>query len=63
MQQALTDATAGALPGLPVVVVELAGAGELSVLRQCWEVGSDLCPAMIYDAWQAVNALLAPPAA
>jgi len=53
----LTEASATALPGLPVVVT-LASPNELDVLAVCFEVGAELHPGVTADQWDAIQAMI-----
>ena len=54
---ALTEASATALPGLPVLVT-LGSANELSALSACFEVGGELHPDVTDDQWDSIVALV-----
>jgi hypothetical protein len=55
---ALTEASATALPGLPVLAT-LGSADEWKALNACFEIGGELHPDVINDQWDSIVALVA----
>jgi hypothetical protein len=57
VRAALADASATALPGLPILVM-LQSTGDLAALAACFEVGGDGHPDVADDQWDSVLALI-----
>jgi hypothetical protein len=57
VRTALTEASATALRGLPVVAT-LDSPDELDVLAVCFEVGAELHPGVTADQWDAIQAVI-----
>jgi hypothetical protein len=57
VRSALAEAKAGAMPGLPILVVLQSGA-ELATLGACFEVGSEDNPNVTDDQWDSIMALI-----
>jgi hypothetical protein len=57
VRTALTEASATALPGLPILLT-LASAYEMDVMAACFEVGGECNPAVSDDQWDAILALI-----
>ena len=57
VRTALAEASATALPGLPILVM-LQSTGDLAALAACFEVGGDGHPDVADDQWHSVLALI-----
>src|SRR5580658_7340676 len=57
VRAALTEASATAMPGLPILVT-LVSIGELFAISTCFEVGGECHPGMTDDQWDSVRALI-----